>query len=84
MTEWKREDVVWLRNLLGQPSGKTLIDTLRSRIPKIKSLTKEGSWVEAVKKQGYEEMLDVFLSLSEFSPIELREIQSIDLTREPD
>ncbi len=84
MSNWNTDDEAWLRNLLSQPSGQKLVTELRNLIPKVKAVTKESAWIQAVEKQGAENFFEKFLSLSVSSPVELREVQSIDLSREPD
>lgn len=85
MYNWSREDSTWLRNLLSQPSGARLIETLRAMIPPIKAITKENAWIQAVQKQGEEAMLQKFLNLSQLSGSDLNEgAQSLDLTKEGD
>ena len=86
MYNWTREDGTWLRNVLSQPSGQRLLESLRSMVPKIKATTKESAWIQAMQKQGEENMLEKFVALAYMDdPISRNEgAQSLDLTKEGD
>lgn len=81
---WDRNDSAWLRNILSQPSGRKLVDALRTFVPRIKAVNKETAWIQAVEKQGAEDIIDKFLSLATLQEPELQEVEGIDLTKEGD
>lgn len=81
---WEPADEAWLRNIFSQPSGRKLIEQMRNLIPKVKAVTKESAWIQAVEKQGAENLFDKFLLLAESAPMEHREITSINLANEKD
>jgi hypothetical protein len=81
---WEPADEAWLRNILGQPSGRKLVEELRNLIPKVKALTKESAWIQAVEKQGAENLFNKFLALADSAPAEYRDNEALDLTREGD
>ena len=58
---------------------------MRGLIPKVKAVTKESAWIQAVEKQGAENLLQGFLALAEFAEAELVEGRDyVDLTKEGD
>ena len=84
LTNWNAEDEAWLRTIFGQPSGRKLIEEMRNLIPKVTAKKLEEVQIEALLKQGAENMFDGFIQLAISPPIDLQEINSIDLANEPD
>ena len=85
LLDWSREDSSWLRQVLSQPSGQKLVEVLRGLIPKVKSVTKENAWIQAVEKQGAENLFEKFIALSRLEAPDTNEgTESVDLTQEGD
>ena len=83
--DWTQPDVTSLRTLLGQPTGQKLLKRLRSSIPRITSDDINKATLEAVRKQGAEDLYDFLLShIDEIPSSQDSIIAPVDLTREGD
>lgn len=83
--EWTRADATSLRTLLSQPTGQKLVRLMRYQIPKITASDIGKATLEAVRKQGAEDLFDFFLSKAEdYEMASTNAFAAVDLSEEGD
>lgn len=81
--EWDAADASYIRRALMQPTGQKFLRMVKGAIPRVTATKLEQVQIEALKKQGAEDLYDFLLSLGgdvEPSMVEGRDF--VDLTRE--
>jgi hypothetical protein len=84
MREWSAADATYIRTVFSQPTGRLFLDIIKKAVPKIKAQNMEEVAVEALKKQGAEDIITFIESMIEGPAIEMNETQQVDLTAEGD
>lgn len=67
LSNWTPADATSWRQWLNRPTGIKWLEHVRANLPKVKALTKESAWIDAVRKQGAEDLLEFQISLIESS-----------------
>lgn len=85
MIEWNAADATYIRTVFNQPTGLKFLALVKAGIPKIRATKLEEVSVEALKKQGAEDLYTHIETMIEGPPPELREgVDIVDLTIEGD
>jgi hypothetical protein len=84
-SNWNAADATTVRTWLRTPTGIKLLKEITKRIPKIKASNKEEAFMESLKKQGAEDIVEYLQSLyGDIEPELIEGRDFIDLTKETD
>lgn len=81
---WEAADAAYLRNIFSQPSGQKFLQVVKAAIPRVTATKLEEVSIEALKKQGAEDLYDAMTSLANVQPELEAGKDYVDLTREGD
>lgn len=83
--DWSAADAQYIRNFFGQPTGQKFLRILRAHIPKVRAVKLEEVQIEALKKQGAEDLYDVIIEKAGDIQPEYHEGRDwVDLSKEGD
>jgi hypothetical protein len=83
--DWSNADATSVRTFLAQPVGQKWLRRIRANIPKIRAKKIETVTLEAVEKQGAEDLYEFMLShADEISIVSDSIVNPVDLTIEGD
>jgi hypothetical protein len=83
--EWDAADAQYIRTFFSQPTGRKFLRLVQSSIPKVRATKLEEVQIEALKKQGAEDIVDVILNMTGDIEPEFKEGRDwVDLTQEGD
>jgi len=83
--EWTAADASYIRRTLMQPIGQKFLRLLKASIPRITATKLEQVQIEALKKQGAEDMYENIMKLSgDIQPDLIEGTDFVDLTKEGD
>lgn len=83
--KWDPADAAYLRNIFSQPSGQRFLQQIKRAIPRVSvtdNMEKVG--IEALKKQGAEDLFEFILGLGNMEPDLVEGRDYVDLTKEGD
>jgi hypothetical protein len=85
ITEWKASEASYIRNVFTQPTGLKFLRLIKQAIPRVTATKLEEVSIEALKKQGAEDLYNYMQSLTgEIEPDLVEGRDFIDLTKEGD
>lgn len=83
--DWSSADAVMLRQLFAQHTGQKLLRRLRAKIPRVTSKQMEQATLEAVEKQGAENIYNFLVEHADEVEVNFRDaFAPVDLTKEGD
>lgn len=83
--DWSAADAQYIRNVFSQPTGQKFLRILRAHIPKVRAVKLEEVQIEALKKQGAEDLYDVIIDKAGDVQPEYQEGRDwVDLNKEGD
>ena len=81
---WDAADIAYIRNIFSQPSGKKFLELIKRGIPRVTATKMEEVGIEALKKQGAEDLLVHIESLIYAEPQLQEGVDFVNLAKEGD